>query len=103
MAVENDLAFDPFQCSKCGKVFSAQNRRDRHEKRCDNLIFLENEFEAEKEPEAPTYLQLVEKASKRDPTNYAKYVGRKRITEPNNLIGVYYKIIRKGKHGPREK
>ena len=88
-----------FLCSKCGHAFSNWHQRRQHEKKCANIIFLDEESAYRPEPasEPPTYQELLKQASEKDPAIYSKYLGRRLITEPNNMIEAWRAIHRKAK------
>lgn len=100
----DDFDVEFFQCSKCGHAFANWHQRRLHERKCANIIFLgeRSAYRPEPTPETPTYKELLKQASIKDPAIYSKYIGRKNITEPNNMIETWRKVCRRAKSGREE-
>ena len=92
-----DIEFS--QCSRCGRAFSDWHQRRQHEKKCANIIFLDEKEAYRPEPAqvTPTYQELLKQASEKDPGIYSKYLGRRLITEPNNMVEAWRKVCRRAK------
>lgn len=94
-----------FTCIKCNLPFANRYIRDKHQMMClDDTFSTDVGFSVEEVvvEQPPTYRELLAKASEKDPHTYSKYLNRKVITEPNNMIDVYRKTYGKAKYGAEE-